>query len=186
MKMWKLSAAVAALAFLLAGSAVQAAEKTKNKSRGQRAGTASRTAGDTQFIMKAAQGGMAEVRFGELAKGNASSDAVKQFGQKMVDDHSKANDELKQIASNKGVTLPSDLDAKDKAEYDRLSKLKGAAFDRAYMQFMTRDHRHDVAEFRQEAEHGSDPDVKAFASKTLPTLEEHGKLARQTAAQVRK
>ena len=98
----------------------------------------------------------------------------------MVDDHSKANDELKTLAKNKNITVPGDLEAKDKAERDRLSKLSGEAFDRAYMNAMLQDHRKDVSEFRTESTKGRDADVKAFASKTLPTLEDHLKLAQQT------
>lgn len=141
---------------------------------------------DQSFMMKAAQGGMAEVELGNLAKSNAKSDAVKQFGQRMVDDHTKANDELKSIASQKNVTLPSSMDAKDQATKDRLSGLHGAAFDRAYMADMVKDHRHDIAEFQKEANSGKDPDVKAFASKTLPTLKEHLRLAEKTDSEVRR
>jgi putative membrane protein len=95
----------------------------------------------------------------------------------MVTDHGKANDELKSLAQQKNITLPTDLNAKDKATYDRFSKLSGAAFDRAYMQHMLADHRTDVNEFKKESTSGKDPDVKAWAGKTLPTLEEHLKLA---------
>jgi putative membrane protein len=135
---------------------------------------------DRTFMTKAAQGGMAEVQMGKLAKDNAENQAVKDFGQKMVDDHSKANDELKSLASQKNVTLPTDLDAKDKATYDRLSSLKGAAFDKAYMRDMVTDHRKDVAEFQRESSRGKDSDVKAWAGKTLPTLQEHLKMAQDT------
>ena len=146
-------------------------------------GSAERMTGnnpDQAFMMKAAQGGMAEVQLGNLAKDHAESQAVKDFGQRMVNDHTKADDELKSLASQKNCTLPADLDAKDKATYDRLSKLNGAAFDKAYMRDMVTDHRKDVAEFRHESQMGSDPDVKAWAGKTLPTLEEHLKLAEST------
>ncbi len=135
---------------------------------------------DNTWINKAAQGGMAEVELGQLAQSKASSNAVKQFGQRMVDDHTKANDELKRIAADKGITLPSGLDAKSQATKDRLSKLSGKEFDHAYMEDMVKDHREDIAEFKKEASSGKDPEVKAFASKTLPTLEEHLKLAEQT------
>src|SRR5439155_10805260 len=104
----------------------------------------------------------------------------KDFGQRMVDDHSKANDELKTLAQNKNITLPTDLNAKDKALRTRLSKLSGAAFDRAYMQAMVSDHRMDANEFRQESKMGKDADIKAFASKTLPIDEDHLKLAQTT------
>jgi putative membrane protein len=137
-------------------------------------------ASDQKFVMEAAKGGMAEVELGKLAQDKASSDQVKNFGKRMVDDHSKANDELQTLAKNKNITLPSDLDPKDKALKDRLSKLSGAQFDRAYMSAMLRDHQKDVSEFKMESSNGKDPDVKAFASKTLPTLEDHLKLAQQT------
>jgi putative membrane protein len=140
-------------------------------------GTANRMTMDSTFATKAAQGGMAEVKLGELAKDHAQSDEVKNFGQQMVTDHTKANDELKSIAAGKNITLPTDLNAKDKATYDRLSKLSGAAFDRAYMRDMVADHRTDVSEFRKQAKSGTDPDLKAFASKTLPTLEHHLQMA---------
>ena len=89
---------------------------------------------DETFVMKALQGGMAEVELGNLAVQKASNDKVKQFGQQMVDDHTKAGNELKSIASNKGLTAPVDLDAKSQSTKTRLSALNSAAFDRAYMQ----------------------------------------------------
>ena len=146
----------------------------------QFAQTANRMMSDNSFVTKAAQGGMAEVQLGKLAQSHAASDKVKTFGQRMVDDHTKANDELSKIAGQKGVTLPTSLNAKDQATMDRLSKLNGAAFDRAYMQDMVKDHREDIAEFKKEANSGQDPDFKAFASKTLPTLQEHLSMAEQT------
>jgi putative membrane protein len=130
------------------------------------------------FAKKAAQGNMAEVALGKLAQQNAQSDDVKKFGQRMVDDHGKANTELKTLAQTKNVTLPTELDAKDKALRDRLMKLSGAAFDRAYMRAMVADHVKDVNEFRMESKSGKDAEVKAWAAKTLPTLEEHLKMAR--------
>jgi putative membrane protein len=135
---------------------------------------------DQHFMMKAAQGGMAEVQLGKLATQNASSQAVKDFGQKMVDDHSKANDELKGLAARKNVTLPTSLDPQDQATMDRLSKLNGPAFDRAYMRDMVVDHKKDIADFRKEANSGADSDVKTWASNTLPTLQQHLQMAQST------
>jgi putative membrane protein len=135
-------------------------------------------AADDAFVAKAAQGGMAEVELGKLASEKASADAVKQFGQRMVTDHGKANDELKTLAANKKMTLPSDIGAENKALRDRLMKLSGATFDQAYMKAMVADHVKDVNEFRMESKSGKDADVKAWAAKTLPTLEEHLKMAR--------
>jgi putative membrane protein len=141
-------------------------------------------AGDLSgFARKAAAGGMAEVELGRLATQKASSDKVKQFGQRMVDDHSKANDELKQVASTAGIELPSEIDSKSKATIEKLSRLSGAEFDKAYMADMVRDHEHDVAEFARAAKHADSP-VGSFAGKTLPTLREHLKMARDVEKEV--
>jgi putative membrane protein len=102
---------------------------------------------------------------------------VKKFGQRMVDDHGKGEDELKSIAQHRGITLPSDLDPKDKALMTRLSKLHGATFDRTYIRNMVTDHKQDVAAFRRESTSGKDPEVKEWAARMLPTLEEHLKEA---------
>ena len=139
---------------------------------------------DAAFAKKAAKGGMMEVEMGRMAAEKASNPDVKQFGQRMVDDHSKANDELKGIASGKKLTLPASVDAAGKAKMDKMSKLSGAAFDKAYMADMVKDHKQDVAEFRKEAKSGKDADIKGFASKTLPTLEEHLKMAQEANAKV--
>jgi putative membrane protein len=149
-------------------------------------GSASRMSYDSSFITKAAEGGIAEVKLGQLAAQKGSNADVRSFGQQMVDDHGKANNELKQLASSKGVTLPSDISSKDQATYDRLSKLDGAAFDHAYVQDMVADHREDVNEFRRESRSGSDSDVKAWAGKTLPTLEHHLQLAESLQTKVKK
>jgi len=139
---------------------------------------------DQTFITKAAQGGLAEVTFGNLAKQNGSSDAVKEFGNRMVTDHSQANDQLRQLAQQKGITLPSHMDAKDKRVNKLLQSKQGAAFDQAYIRDMVEDHEADVAEFRKEATNGKDPEVKAWAQKTLPVLEQHLATAKQVAGQV--
>jgi putative membrane protein len=99
----------------------------------------------------------------------------------MVDDHSKANDELKQLASQKKVALPKDLSVKDKATKARLEKLSGEQFDQAYMKDMVKDHKKDVSDFRRESKSAQDPDVKNFAAQTLPTLEDHLKQAESVA-----
>jgi putative membrane protein len=141
-------------------------------------------AGDTHFAKEAASGGMAEVKLGQLAQQNGASDAVKQFGKRMENDHSKANDQLKDIASKDNIVLPTDLNRKDQATYDRLSKLSGAAFDRAYAQDMVSDHENDVAAFKKESNNGQNPDVKNFAFQTLPTLQEHLRQAKGMANSV--
>jgi putative membrane protein len=141
-------------------------------------------AADQAFVKEAAIGGMAEVDLGQLAVSKASNPDVKQFGQRMVDDHGKANDELKSWASQKSVNLPTELDAKHKAEHAKLEKLSGEAFDRAYMTSMVADHNKDVAEFQKQSKSAKDPDLKAWAAKTLPTLQDHQKSAKEISAKV--
>jgi putative membrane protein len=139
---------------------------------------------DTKFVKEAAQGGLAEVALGNVAKSNGSNDAVKQFGDRMVTDHSKANDELKSLAQQKGWTLPTDPKPADKAKQDRLSKLNGAQFDKAYMRDMVQDHQKDVKQFQKCASSCKDPDLKAWAGKTAPILQDHLKMAQDSAKQV--
>jgi len=139
---------------------------------------------DRDFMTKAAAGGMAEVQLGELAQKNAASDAVKQFGQRMVQDHGKAGEELKQLASAKGVQLPTALDRKHTQDMARLQKLSGADFDREYMKHMVDDHKKDVGEFQKQAKSGRDEQIKSYASKTLPTLQDHLKQAQTVSDQV--
>jgi len=132
---------------------------------------------DRKFVLEAGMGGMEEVTLGRLATEHAASAEVKQFGQRMVDDHTKAGDELMHVATQKGLTLPTALDAKHQSDVDKLSKLSGAEFDRAYMSMMVKDHKKDVKEFQTEANKGQDADVKGFASTTLPTLQDHLRMA---------
>jgi putative membrane protein len=128
---------------------------------------------DTAFAVKAAQGGLAEVKLGKLAAEKGSSPDVKAFGQQMVDDHSKANEQLKSVAESEGMTLPTDVNAKQQAMYDRLSKLSGAQFDAAYVKDMLMDHQMDVKDFKKEAQSGTDEKIKSFASQTLPVIQGH-------------
>ncbi len=137
------------------------------------AGTASSKADDKKFVKEAALGGMTEVELGKVAAQKASDAKVKEFAQKMIDDHTKANDNLKQIASKSNMQIPSSLDAKHQSRIDKLSKLSGEEFDKAYVKDQLKDHETDVREFKDEANNGSDPNVKTFASSTLPILQEH-------------
>lgn len=140
---------------------------------------------DDVFAKKAAEGGMAEVELGKLAADKATNPDVKAFGQRMVDDHTKAGDELKLVASKENIQLPTDLNAKDKAEKERLSKLSGAAFDRAYINHMVMDHKKDIADFQKEASSGKDDAIKNFAAQTLPTLQDHLKQAQDAQGKVK-
>jgi putative membrane protein len=121
---------------------------------------------DKAFVMKAAQGGMTEVQLGQLAADKGASQDVKDFGSKMVTDHGKAGDELKSIATSKGLTLPDKLDDKHQMMVDKMSKLSGADFDKAYVPAMVKAHKADDALFAKEAKSGDDADLKAFADKT--------------------
>jgi putative membrane protein len=128
---------------------------------------------DKAFAMKAAQGGMAEVQMGKLAADKANDADLKAFGQRMVDDHGKANDQLKAIDQKIGLTPPEGISAKEQAAYDRLSRLSGPVFDKTYVKEMLMDHQEDIREFQKEANSGGNPDLKSFASETLPTLQSH-------------
>jgi putative membrane protein len=161
--------ALAALPAVVAGQEAQAQKVAK--------GASAKSLADETFVTNVAKGGTAEVQLGKLATEKASRDEVKKFGQRMVDDHTKAGDELKMIAQNKNITLPADIGPKEKALRDRLLKLSGEAFDRAYMQAMVEDHRNVAREFKTEANSGKDSEVKAWAARTLPTIEEHLRLA---------
>ncbi len=162
-----------------AQTGMQSGTASQNDSMGkQSAGTAS---SDTNFMKKAAAGGLAEVELGQLAVQKASNEQVKQFGQRMIDDHSKANEQLKSVAEQEHVTLPTRPDLKDRQTKDRLEKLSGTEFDQAYMSDMLKDHKKDVAEFERESKMAKNPAVKSFAEQTLPVLREHLSLAEQIA-----
>jgi putative membrane protein len=132
---------------------------------------------DRKFLETAAKDGLAEVELGQLASQRAESPEVKQFGQRMVQDHGKANDQLKQLAQSKGVDVPTETDKSHQKKMEKLQKLSGAQFDKQYMDDMVKDHKKDVKEFQKQAKSAKDPDVKAFASQTAPVLQEHLQMA---------
>jgi putative membrane protein len=179
MKRWTMFAL--SIALLCAAPAAVAAQQQQPRSEAKSA-QGKMASGDAKFLMTTAQHGKAEVELGKMASEKASSPAVKQFGERMATDHGLANDELAQLAQQKGVTLPAEPDAAHKNARDRLSKLQGEAFDREYMQLMVRDHDADVREFDKQAKTAKDGDVKAWAAKTLPVLKEHQLQARELAA----
>lgn len=129
--------------------------------------------GSFNYMKSAAEGGMTEVALGKLAASKANSPEVKAFGQKMVADHTKINDDLKAVAAKRKVTLPTEMNAKQKEMMDKLSKLSGADFDKEYVGDMVDDHEEDVDAFQTQADSGNDPDVKAFAARNLPTIKSH-------------
>lgn len=125
------------------------------------------------FVKEAAMSGMAEVQLGNLALTRSQNDEVKQFGQRMIRDHTDANIELTQLAAKKSIPIPTELDSKHKSIADKLSKLSGAEFDREYVKKMVEDHEADVRAFQTQAQSGTDAEIKTFAANTLPTLQAH-------------
>lgn len=144
---------------------------------GESGGTVSNlSTSDKEFVTSAGMAGLAEVQMGNLAVQKAQSAEVKAFAQRMVTDHSKANEELKQLATVKGIALPAELAGDPQKGLEHLAMLSGTEFDNAYMQHMVADHQNAVALF-QKAAAAQDTDLKGFAVRTLPTLEEHLRMA---------
>lgn len=131
------------------------------------------TMAEKSFIKEAASGGMMEVQLGKLAQEKGASQEVKDFGQMMATDHGKANDELQSLMTKKQMKMPAKLEGKHKKMVDHLSGLSGQEFDKKYAKEMVKDHEKDVAHFKKMSEKAKDPEVKAFAEKTLPVLEKH-------------
>jgi putative membrane protein len=128
---------------------------------------------DKDFILAAAQGGMTEVKLGELAAQNGKRDDVKAFGQTMVKDHTAINNDLKALAAQKDVTLPDSLDAKHQAMVDKMAALTGSEFDEAYVAGMIKDHKMDAKEFKAESAETKDADIKSFVDKSIPVVRDH-------------
>lgn len=175
----------------------QQADKSSKKSKNKgESGSTSTTAGTSQgnmktvarkdrmFMEKAAAGGLMEVDLGNAVKDKAQSQDVKDFASKMATDHSKANDELSALMQQKGLSAPTELPAKDKAKADKIKGMSGAELDKAYMADMVKDHDKDVKEFQNEAKNGTDPDVKAWAAKTVTVLQQHQQMAHDVAQKV--
>jgi putative membrane protein len=163
-----------AIGALCCSNAAFAAEK---KSEKKKAEATELDSADKEFMMEAAKGGMMEVEMGKMAEQKAKSPDVKKFGKRMVTDHTKANNELMALAKTKGVTLDTSKS---------MEKVDDANFDQDYIDKMVKDHEKDVAAFEKEAKDGKDPDVKAWAKKTLPTLKKHLELAKETQAKLKK
>jgi len=128
---------------------------------------------DSDFILAAAQGGMTEVKLGELAAQKGLRDDVKAFGQTMVKDHTAINDDLKALAAQKGVTLPDGLDAKHQGMVDKMAALTGSEFDDAYITGMIKDHKMDAKDFKAESAKTKDAEIKSFVDKSIPVVTEH-------------
>jgi putative membrane protein len=176
-----LAAAVAASTLSLAAQSSTPASKANPATATKSAQTAAeKTANpDARFVMGVAEGGMAEIELGQLAADKASNAQVKEFGHQMMADHTKMGNELKPLAASKDIMLPTSVSARDKATKDRLAKLSGASFDRAYMAEMVKGHLSASMDFRKEATSGHDPQIKEWAARTLGTVDEHLKAARE-------
>ena len=168
---------VAGLALALSAGLMFAADTTGEKGQ--------LSARDYKFLKEAASGGMTEVQLGELAKTKGTDQSVKTFGERMVTDHQKANDELKQIASSKGATIPSEVSHSERTSIDKLQKATGAEFDKEFARAMVKDHKKDVKDFKDAVDDVKDPELKAFAQKTLGTLQEHLRMAEDMAKTVK-
>ncbi len=140
---------------------------------------------DLAFVKEAAGGGLYEVKAGQLAEKNASDDSVKAFGTQMETDHTKINDDLKAVVQGKNVTFPEKLSGTMARTYLVLSKKTGAAFDKAYMADMVRDHTQDVAAFRRMSKVIQDPALHGFITRTLPIIEMHLAMAKRIQANLK-
>lgn len=156
------------LAFGLAVLSASADEKEAVKGKG-----------DSDFAKKASACGLAEVNFSELAVRFARDPAVRQFAEKMIADHTRANRELTQLANRKAITLPAGMDDEHQKLYDKLKTLSGAEFDRTYMEAMVKDHEKAVKLFEKQAKDGKDETMKELAGKLTPHLKEHLEKARE-------
>lgn len=132
---------------------------------------------DQTFTTKAAQGGLAEVQTGQLVEQKASSQQVKDFGQMLVQDHTKANQQLRQIAQKDNLNVPSQPSQDEKSEMQKLQGLSGSQFDHQFLQAAVEDHKKDIDLFQNEASSGDNADLKAFAQNTLPVLKKHLQMA---------
>lgn len=127
---------------------------------------------DREFLEKAATGDMLEIEAGKMAEQKAQSADVKAFGSMLSTDHSAHSEELKALAQKKGVTLPTALPKKDQKKIDKMAKAKD--FDKTFVHEQgVEDHKHDIKDYEKASKNAKDPDVKALAEKTLPTLQKH-------------
>jgi putative membrane protein len=136
------------------------------------------------FLQRAAEGQQAEIALGQLAFERAGDRQVKQFGAQMIEDHRKAHAEIRQLASKEGIVLPTQLTGKHKDKQEEFARLSGGEFDRAYLEYMLRDHRKDVKEFERHAKAITDPQVQHWAEGTLPLLRQHLRQAQRIASAI--
>jgi len=136
-------------------------------------------AADQKFLKDATEGARTQVELGKLAQEKGSSDAVKEFGKRVVEDHSKTSTDLEQLAAKAGVSVESDMPKKARKAQEKLSKLSGPDFDRTFTKMMLNDHKSDAKSFEKESKNGKIPEAKEFASNSLPTVQERLKMAQE-------
>jgi putative membrane protein len=172
---------LAACVVLTPGSLL-AQDTSTNAPKAEQGRVASR---DTRFLNDAAQSNLMEEQLGRLVAEKSANASIKQFGQKLVQDHSAANQQLAQIAQNKSVTLPTQLDRRHERAIDRLKALSGNEFDRTFLRDTIRDHERDVREMERESKSGTDSQFKEYASTQLPIIQQHLSQARSLYSQAR-
>jgi putative membrane protein len=161
-----LTATLAVFAMLMVSAQVRADVKSKVEEMQS-------PADSKQFAMKAAEGGMLEVKLSQLAQQKSQSQEVKQLAQQLEQDHTQANQQLMQVAKQKNITLPTDLKGECQETYQAFQQLSGKDFDNAYLLFNVKDHLKDIMMFQKEAEKGTDQEIKQWAMQCLPKLRQH-------------
>ncbi len=144
------------------------------------AGTAAVKGPDLKFANMVAQSDLAEIQLGNLALQKSNSDQVKKIAQRLIDDHTKSSQALKEVASSKGMTLPTEPDPKDKALATKLEGESGDKFDKDFIAANSSDHHKVLAAFKKEASDGNDPEIKGFATQYMPAIQEHTQMIDQT------
>lgn len=156
-------------------------ESAQQTQMDQEQNAATRSMQDKSFVKKAAEGGLAEVRLGELAQQKSNSQDVKEFAQKMVNDHTQLNSQMQPIAQQMGVSSPKEISKKDKKEIAKMENLSGQQFDEAYIKYMVKDHKKDLSEFKDEASRTQNPQLKNAAQQGAQVIDQHLQLAEQLA-----
>ncbi|MFL6301875.1 MAG: DUF4142 domain-containing protein [Terriglobales bacterium] len=161
-----------------------ASNDNANGTSGSNAGTSSAKLSDSekQLLQNIAAADKAEVQAGQLAQSNAASQKVKDFGQKLVDDHTQNSQQLQQLAQQKGVQLNDEVKPEDKAAADKLQSMKGAQFDKAFMQHEKQDHAKLLSQLKQQQDQIQDPDLKSFVSQTISAVQQHLDMTQGTKA----
>ncbi len=168
-----LKCAAIALAALIGSAGLVYPQTTNSTNSGGTHAAASVPKADHSFATKAARAGLAEVAAAQIALQKSSNQDVKNFAQRMVDDHTKANDQLKSIASQEGIKLPTSPSSADQKKAEALQKLSGNAFDRRYVSDQITAHKEAVSLFTTESKSGKDSSLQSFAAQTLPILQDH-------------